>query len=60
MSLKKKGVGWEEDWQKGWGKDSRPLQITSLNKYNLMSKRDALAQGRKATLSRVSEVRGLT
>lgn len=28
------------NWQKGWGKDSRPLQITSFNKYYLMRKKE--------------------
>lgn len=28
------------NWQKGWGKDSKPLQITSFNKYYLMRKKE--------------------
>lgn len=32
------------NWQKGWGKDARPLQITFLNKYYLMSKKETHLQ----------------
>lgn len=36
---KKKKSG---NWQKGWGKDSRPSQITSLNnKYYLVNKKES-------------------